>query len=116
MDGKSHEVATPTKNVHDVLAVPLDAVTVTVSPGDPPEMPKVGVTSLVTSSEFDEPVSETSSKSTPEGGKGEVASIRIDNDPDDEPMLPAMSTKDADTVHTPSPSVGNAQLVATPTV
>ena len=116
MVGKSHEVAAPTRKVHDMLAVPLDAVTVTVSPVDPPEMPKVGVTSLVTLSEFNEPVSEASNKSTAESDEGAVASIRIDNDPDDDPMLPAISTKDADTVHTPSPSVGNAQLVATPTV
>jgi hypothetical protein len=40
----------------------------------------------------------------------------IDNDPVDEPVFPAASVTEADTVHVPSDNIGNEQLVAAPTV
>jgi hypothetical protein len=114
-DGKSHEVAEPTTYVHDFVVEPLDAVTVAVSPDEPPGTEKVGVVSEVMLSVLDEPVSDEAAMSGADGAEEAVVSTVRGVDGPAEDVLPATSVRVPDTVHDPSVRDGRSHEVAEPT-
>ena len=98
------------------VSPPFVAEIVTVSPFVPAGNVNDGVVSFVRLSESDVPVSELGSKSALDDVAGATLSIVIDNDPDADPVLPATSVMEAETVHVPSDNAGSEQPVAAPTV
>ena len=113
--GRSHEGAGSTYE-HETETAPFVAVTVMVSPDEPPGADTVGVASFVTLSVFDGPVSEDAAMSGVDGADGAVVSSSSDNGDDDGETLPARSVNEPTTDHGPGVNVGRSQEVAEPTV
>jgi hypothetical protein len=112
--GRSHDVAEPMTYVHNLVVEPFVAVTVAVSPVEPPGTENAGVVSFVRLSVDDEPESDAASRSGAAGADG--AEVSTDND-SGEPaadVLPAGSVTFAVTDQLPAVSAGRSQDEADP--
>jgi len=114
--GRSHEVAEPMTYVHDLVVEPFVAVTVAVSPVEPPGTENAGVVSEVTLSESDDPVSDDDARSGAAGGVGAVVSTVIGVEEPAAEVLPAGSVSVPDTDHDPSVKPDRSHDEAEPTV
>jgi hypothetical protein len=111
----SQDVAEPTVYEHVFVVEPFVAVTVAVSPVDPPGTENVGVVSEVTLSLFEVPVSEPDARSGAPGAEVAVEST-VNGRPElAADWLPAGSVRRDVNVHEPSVRAGRSHDVAEPT-
>jgi hypothetical protein len=111
----SQDVAEPTVYEHVFVVEPFVAVTVAVSPVDPPGTENVGVVSEVTLSLFEVPVSEPDARSGAPGAEVAVEST-VNGRPElAADWLPAGSVRRDVNVHEPSVRTGRSHDVAEPT-
>ena len=96
----------------EMVVVPFVAVSVIVSPVEPPLALMVGVVSLVALSVLEEPESELVARSTPDGADGAVASTVMDSALDAAEVPPVGCVSVAVIDHVPLASVPRLQPVA----
>jgi hypothetical protein len=98
--------------MHVTDVTPFEAVSVAISPTEPPLVDRDGVSSLVTLSVADCPVSDDASRSGGVGAGGAVASIVIGSEELVALRFPEESVVVALTLHAPGANAGNVHDVA----
>ena len=114
-DGRSHDDAEPTTYEQVFVVEPFVAVTVAVSPDEPPGTENDGVVSDVMLSVDDEPESDEATRSGADGADGADASTTSERPALAVDWFPAGSLNFAVSVHVPSVSPDTAHDVAEPT-
>ena len=112
---RSHDDAEPTVYEHVFVVAPFVAVTVAVSPEEPPGTENVGDVSEVTLSLFDVPVSDPDARSGAPGAEVAVESTLNGRPELAADWLPAGSVRRDVSVHEPSVRAGRSHDVAEPT-
>ena len=111
---RSHDDAEPTVYEHVFVVAPFVAVTVAVSPVEPPGTENAGVVSEVMLSLFDVPVSDPDARSGAPGAEAAVESTLNGRPELAADWLPAGSVRRDVNVHEPSVRAGRSHDVAEP--